>query len=46
MEMKQVLRRYVQYLKLEKNYSPNTCDAYMADLSRFLDYIESVGLKV
>ena len=46
MEMKQVLRRYVQYLKLEKNYSPNTCDAYMADLSRFLDYIDSVGLKV
>lgn len=46
MEMKQVLRRYVQYLKLEKNYSPNTCDAYMADLSRFLDYIENVGLKV
>ena len=44
--MKQVLRRYVQYLKLEKNYSPNTCDAYMADLSRFLEYIDGVGLKV
>ena len=46
MEINQALRRYVQYLKLEKNYSPNTCDAYMADLSRFLEYIDGVGLKV
>ena len=46
MDMNKVLRRYVQYLKLEKNYSNNTCDAYIADLNKFLDYINTVGLAV
>jgi integrase/recombinase XerD len=44
--MNKVLRRYVQYLKLEKNYSNNTCDAYIADLNKFLDYINTVDLAV
>lgn len=46
MDMNKVLRRYVQYLKLEKNYSNNTCDAYIADLNKFLDYINTVDLAV
>lgn len=46
MDMNKVLRRYVQYLKLEKNYSNNTCDAYIADLNKFLDYINTVDLMV
>ena len=46
MDVKQVLRRYVQYLRLEKNYSPNTCEAYMSDLARFLDYLDVEGLDV
>ena len=46
MDYEKVFRRYRQYLKLERNYSPNTCEAYMADLSRFLEYINSEGIDI
>ena len=31
-----VLRRYVQYLCLERSYSKNTLDAYRRDLQKLL----------
>lgn len=33
-----VVKSYVRYLKLERNYSRNTIDAYERDLQRLLDY--------
>ena len=33
-----ILRRYTQYLRLEKSFSPNTLDAYLRDLQKLLDY--------
>lgn len=45
MEEKQqrLVRRYYQYLKLEKGHSPNTIDAYMRDLDKFLRFLKDEG---
>lgn len=44
-EIQQLLRRYNQYLKLEKAFSPNTVEAYRRDLSKFLDFIGTEGIS-
>jgi len=33
-----IIRKYQQYLKLEKALSPNTLDAYLTDLGKFLSF--------
>ena len=42
-EQEKLLRRYYQYLKLEKNFSPNTIEAYMRDLDKYLIFIKDEG---
>lgn len=39
-----VVKSYVRYLKLERNYSRNTIDAYERDLQRLLDYCRAAKL--
>ena len=39
-------RRYYQYLKLEKGFSPNTVEAYMRDVERFAEYAEAEGFDL
>lgn len=39
-----ILRRYRQYLQLEKSYSPNTLDAYMRDLHKLAEYYATAGI--
>ncbi len=39
-----LLRRYYQYLKLEKGLSENTVEAYMADLQKLLDFLSAGGI--
>ena len=34
-----VVAKYVRYLKLERNYSANTLEAYQRDLQKLLDYL-------
>lgn len=49
MELKkqqQIVRRYYQYLKLEKASSHNTQDAYMRDLDKFLGFVRDEGKSV
>ena len=37
--------QFLQYIKFEKRYSPNTCIAYQSDLEQFITYIQlSFGL--
>lgn len=43
-EVARVLRRYYQYLKLEKSFSPNTIDAYQRDLDKFLIFLKDEGV--
>jgi integrase/recombinase XerC len=34
-----ITEKFLQYIKYEKRYSPNTCIAYQSDLEQFCDYI-------
>ncbi|WP_455069392.1 site-specific tyrosine recombinase XerD [Prevotella aurantiaca] len=34
-----LIRKYQRYLKLEKDYSPNTLDAYIRDLEKLLNFL-------
>jgi len=45
-EKERLLRRYHQYLKLEKGFSDNTLDAYERDLRKFVDYAEGEGFDL
>ena len=38
-DINKLLRRYYQYLKLEKSFSQNTIDAYQRDLQKFFHFI-------
>ena len=41
-----VVKRYVRYLKLQRNYSPNTLDAYTRDLDKLLGFLSGEGKSV
>lgn len=41
-----VLKRYHQYLKLERGFSDNTLDAYERDLDKFLQFLTAEGIRV
>ena len=42
-QQQRLVRRYYQYLKLEKGCSPHTVDAYMRDLDKFLRFEKDEG---
>lgn len=44
--LKRIVREYTQYLRLEKNLSQNTYEAYRTDLSKLLSFSESEGVSV
>ena len=39
----EMVKRYVRYLKLQRNMSGNTLDAYQRDLQKLLDYLKGEG---
>lgn len=39
-----ILRRYTQYLRLERGFSDNTLEAYSKDLDKLLRYLEAEGI--
>lgn len=41
-----IIKKYQQYLRLEKSLSPNTLDAYLTDLDKLLSFllIEGIGI--
>lgn len=39
-----ILRRYLQYLRLERAFSDNTLDAYLKDLEKLLSFLEEEGV--
>ncbi|HTK81230.1 MAG TPA: site-specific tyrosine recombinase XerD [Bacteroidota bacterium] len=43
--MKEHLRAYIHFLRLEKNASPNTISSYNLDLTRYLGYLEAQGVR-
>ncbi len=38
-----LLRRYNQYLRLEKSFSPNTVAAYKSDLDKYISFMDGEG---
>jgi len=42
-ETEQILRRYYQYLRLEKSFSANTIEAYQRDLEKFIKFLQQDG---
>ena len=45
--MQPLKRRYLRYLKLERNYSPNTIEAYTHDIDYLLNFLrgEQIGVE-
>ena len=43
---KDIVRAYVRYLKLQRNMSSNTLDAYQRDLRKLLNYLEREKLGI
>ena len=41
-----IIRKYQQYLKLEKSLSKNTLDAYMTDLDKLLNFLHSENIEI
>lgn len=41
-----IIRKYQQYLKLEKALSSNTLDAYLTDLSKLLNYLTEENIDI
>lgn len=39
-----LVRAYEQYLRLERNFSPNTLQAYMMDLQKLVNYLDDEGI--
>jgi integrase/recombinase XerD len=39
-----VAKAYQRYLKLERNFTANTVDAYMRDLQKLVDYLRAAGI--
>lgn len=42
----EIVRNYYRYLKLERNYSGNTLDAYERDVTKLIDYLQPLGYTV
>lgn len=43
LDIEKLLKRYNQYLRLEKNFSSNTVEAYLRDLNKFILYMADSG---
>ena len=41
-----IIRKYQQYLKLEKSLSPNTLDAYLTDLDKLINFLEQEKIDI
>ncbi len=41
-----VAKAYQRYLKLERNFTMNTVDAYMRDLQKLVDYLRREGIEL
>lgn len=41
-----IVRAYQRYLKLERNYSPNTIDGYLHDLQKLLSFLKTEEMGV
>lgn len=41
--METLIQNYLEYLSIERSFSPRTIDAYRHDLNKFVEFFESIG---
>ena len=41
-----IIKKYQQYLKLEKSLSKNTLEAYLTDLEKLLSFLSAEGVEI
>ena len=41
---KNIIRRYIMYLQMERSYSKNTLDAYVKDLQKLINFYADQGI--
>jgi len=46
MDWKRIIKEYGGFLKLEKGLSLNSIEAYLSDLTKLKQYLESAGLDI
>ncbi len=44
-EKESLIRKYKQYLQLERGFSPNTLDAYLTDLNKLFSFLSTEGIN-
>lgn len=45
-ELKEIIKRWVEWLKIQKNYSPHTVSSYLSDLKIFLSSLAKNSISV
>ena len=40
-----MVNAYRRYMKLQRNFTPNTLDAYMRDIGKLLHYLKAEGIE-
>ena len=43
--MEELFRQYKSFLVFEQNLSPNSVDAYLRDVKRYLEYLSRIGVS-
>lgn len=44
-EQNNIIRKYVRYMKLQRNYSGNTLEAYILDINKLLKFLKDNGIS-
>jgi len=43
--MREKLKEFLRYLRIERKLSENTIDAYRLDIQRYIDYLDNIGIR-
>lgn len=44
-EQNNIIRKYIRYMKLQRNYSGNTLEAYILDINKLLKFLKDNGIS-
>lgn len=44
-EQNNIIRKYVRYMKLQRNFSGNTLEAYILDINKLLKFLKDNNIR-
>lgn len=44
-EQDNIIHKYIRYMKLQRNYSGNTLEAYILDINKLLKFLKDNGIS-